>query len=128
MPGNRKEWRKARRGSARDAKGEAATLIAERDALFADLLDPKPAIDRVALAIAPAVDEDHPLRRRVGIDQRLESERRRLGGRRRSRRGSWRRRGLDRRCPGPGPPPRPPCRPPPAPAARPPAPRPATAP
>src|SRR4029077_2837304 len=100
MPGNRQEWRKARRWSARDTQGEAATLIAELDALFADLLDPKPAFDRVALAIAPAVDEDHALRRRVGIDQRLEPERRRLGRRRRSRGGSWRRRGLDRRGPG----------------------------
>ncbi len=103
MPDQRQEWRKPGAGSARGAQSEAPTLIAELHAVFTDLFDPKPPVDRVAFAVPAPIDEDHALRGRVGIDQRLDPEARRILRRRRpgggaGRRRRWRRCRLDRRC------------------------------
>src|SRR5437762_8842452 len=59
------------------AEGEALTAFVEDDAVLADLFHLRSAVDRLPLAIAPAVDEDEALGGDLGVRQDFQLELRR---------------------------------------------------
>ena len=67
-----------RRQTGTLAEREALAAFAEDDAVLADLLDLRAAVDRLPFPVAPAVDEDEALGGdlRVGQDFQLELGRR----------------------------------------------------